>query len=99
MTTMDTNERQRLVDLVLDLAERDAGECLTLASDPEEERQAEQLVDDVQAARPMIEAVPDLLEACKGLLREMWCDRKPDVRKHFSLMVHEEAARSAIRKA
>ena len=45
-------------------------------------------------------AAPDLLEACKALLGEMWSGRKRrNVKKDFHLMVAEEAARTAIAKA
>lgn len=48
----------------------------------------------------LIAAAPELLEALTGLLEEMWVHiGKPDVRKHYHLMVREEAARAAIRKA
>ena len=48
----------------------------------------------------LIAAAPELLEACKSLLDEMWRHiGKRDVKKHFHLLVHEEAARAAIAKA
>ena len=53
-----------------------------------------------EANARLIAAAPELLEACKALLGEMWSGRKRrNVKKDFHLMVAEEAARTAIAKA
>lgn len=44
-------------------------------------------------------AMADMIEAMEGLLSHLWDNRKRDVRKDFSLMVHEAEARKALDKA
>jgi len=41
----------------------------------------------------------ELIEALDGLLAHLWDGRKRDVKKDYSLMVAEVAARNAIKKA
>jgi hypothetical protein len=53
-----------------------------------------------ESARHLIAAAPDLLEALRGLLRETRQSvPNINVKKHFSLMVQMEEAKSAIAKA
>lgn len=55
-------------------------------------------LDNHEANARLIIASPNVLEALEDLVDHLWDNRKRDVKKDYSLMVTEVAARNAIAK-
>ena len=75
----------------------DRAEDMTTVSDGLTEYDASNLA---QELTRRIASQPDLLEACKLLLANLWDNRpKPEIRRDYHLLVAQEAAKTAIAKA